>query len=434
LIRSIGLYLARSIVEAAFLLGVGASTAGCSEDAGGCAGQQPCDITDARCQQAIFAATACERGQPGAHVPEVRTIGLDQYEEELADAQSEPSANELTWEAAYHLLGFLDDDETITGARTRTAADNVAAYYETETKQVTVIDRENADPERDFFILAHEFTHSLQDADVDLEAFRKKWVSSTDASIAMGSLIEGEAMLVANGVALRADGLSPRDADWPSYEEAMLDDGFQTVDDSLTPLFAAATSLLYPVGTKGLRRPWLDSGQAGIDAFYHHPRQSLLDWIRNTPLGETAVEGVECHPTTPPQGYVGVDHDSLGIVGAMALLVEGRMLAKPAYGESEGWLGDSVVTFAPSDPADTGRAVAWCTRWDSSSSAATFEAAARRVRRDATVVLSGKEVTIRNASSATVLPTWEDTMCGTEKDLPTAGQDATDDLMGLRSR
>jgi len=74
---------------------------------------------------------------------------LDQYEKELTQDETQPTANDLTWATAFELLEMLPDGQTLDGVETATAADNVAACYDPRTKGVTVIDRGSSDQEED---------------------------------------------------------------------------------------------------------------------------------------------------------------------------------------------------------------------------------------------------------------------------------------------
>ena len=406
----------------------------CSSDPGDGCVASACDITDGQCQKAIFAATACAREQNGTAMPKVRTISVDEYRKELTDGQNAPTANDQTWTTALQLLGFLPAGKSIGDASTDTSASDVAAFYDTDTKSVTVIDRGASDQQQDLFILSHEFVHSLQDAKTGLDAFEQKWAHSTDSDIAVHALVEGEAVVLSSGVLSRSVGRDPHDTNWPALESSFFDSIFASIDSAGAPFLTAVESLPYPVGSSGLLKPWLDSGQPGIDAFYAHPRQSLVDWTGDVTLGSTSVEPIGCYPTAAPPDYGGVDHDTFGIAGAMIVFMGSGGNARSAYDASSGWRNDSVVTFAPGDAADAGRAVAWRTHWDSPASAAMFQAAAQRALPAAVTAVDDADVTVRVASTPEVLMQWDGTACGAESDLPVAPPSATDTMTSVIGR
>jgi hypothetical protein len=402
---------------------------GCGGDTGPGCTATACNITDAHCQKSIFAATACEREQSGASEPKVRVLTLDQFRQELDADPSEPTASERGWGTVFQLLRLLPAGQSIDQAATNTAADNIAAYYSTSTKGVTVIDRGSSDEQEDLFTLSHEFVHSLQDEEVGLAAFQKKWTHSTESSIAVKALIEGEAVLVSAGVLTRSLGRERSGTDWPRFESALFTSIFGSLDKSAAPFFAAVENLPYPIGSDGLVEPWLSRGQPGIEDFYSRPYLSLIDWVDDVPRPQTEVEPLTCYPTSAPAGYVGEDHDTFGIAGVLSMFMRAGLDAESSYGASRGWRSDSVVTFRPSDTTDDHRAVAWRTHWATPDDALAFRGAVSGVPA-LRIVLEEQNVTLFAASDTQILAQWDTTPCGVESDLPTS----TSDTMTMMSK
>jgi hypothetical protein len=390
-----------------------------------------CDITRPVCQQRIFSATACEREQAGAPIPKIRVITRDVYRRELEEAQTEPTANDRTWNAALQLLGMLGPEQTLDEAAIETAVAEVGAFYEPDSKRVTIIEP-TASAEGDLFLLSHEFVHSLQDAEVDYASFWRQWAHSTDSGVAISTLIEGEAMVLAGGVLERSRGQDGTEADWSGWRSSLFEATFSDIDKATSPYLTTRESLPYPLGLTGLTQPWSKEGQSAIDAFYDRPHQSLVDWVLDTHLGSTAVESIACYPTVPPEGYAVAGYDTVGISGVMAVFLGAGALASDAFSQSREWRNDLMVTFAPVDPADTGRAVAWRTRWKTSPQAQSFEDAARKVLPAADVVRDTTDVTVRSASVPNVLARWDMTACGTVNNLPTTTSQADSMMSKVR--
>lgn len=124
----------------------------------------------------------------------VRAYLADVIERELTPEL----VNEAVW--FYRAFGFVDGDFDLVSVYAELLGDQVAGYYDTETKEmntVRITPGELGDelPPVERIIYAHEFTHALQDQYFDLETFLDDDLE-TDASLAAISLVEGDAMLV----------------------------------------------------------------------------------------------------------------------------------------------------------------------------------------------------------------------------------------------
>jgi hypothetical protein len=385
-----------------------------------------CDITTEGCQQTLFAATACMRHQSGVSMPPVRSISLAQFSKESGASSAGSDAASAHWTDAFQLLGLLPAGVTAGTAASGTSVDNIVAYYDPKKKNVTVIERpDTTDPRERTLELSHEFVHALQDAEVDLQGFEKKWVSSTDSFVANRALPEGEATVLSAAVLAKASGRSPKQVAWSTLGTSLLDSVLSTVQSSGTPFFTATLTLPYPLGTAYLAPEWLGLGQPAIDAMYESPLLSVVDWVDEVPAGgKSTVEPLDCHPTTAPAGFGGFDHDTLGVAGALGLLVSLGHEAKVAWGEATSeWRGDSVVVFTSDAGSEV--AVAWRTRWATAASATRFADAfgGSAPSGSLRVTTADREVQVLGMSDATALETWSTSMqCGTAGELPSGTQ------------
>jgi hypothetical protein len=121
-------------------------------------------------------------------VPPLRQLTREQFS---ADAQKE--ANEEADDEAqrqhdtYGRLGFYPKDFDLKGSGAA-RSDFFVAYYDAETKSVTVVGTP------DHSVLVHELVHALQDQHFDLKHVHGEQVSS-DEALARDALIEGDARL-----------------------------------------------------------------------------------------------------------------------------------------------------------------------------------------------------------------------------------------------
>lgn len=401
---------------------------GCSspdEEAGGCPTvPATCPITSLDCQDVIFRAAACERGQEGATPPPVRTITAAQFAGEMMAATTAPSDAELVWTKAFQMLGMLPANATLREAASASAQDNVVAYYDPESQQVTVIDRDDpADPVGDIIVLAHEFTHALQDQDLGLLEYMASRVTSLDADVAIKSLIEGEATVLAVAVAARSQGRTPADVAWATASMSMWNSFYQRVGESTAPVITTAGLLPYSLGTDYIAPRWLSGGQEVIDEIYVNPPPSVLDWVRQVDPGDSLAVPLRCYPTTPPAGFTTFDKDTLGMSGMTAARIIARDEPLVAWLGSDGWRGDSLVVSKSDTSADV--AVAWSVRWVSRNS---DEGEAQRILDHHSVMgttfqtsLDYGEATLLVAPPMVDVAAWAAAMqCGTINDLPTS--------------
>ncbi|HEY3493221.1 MAG TPA: hypothetical protein VGK73_00990 [Polyangiaceae bacterium] len=385
-----------------------------------------CDIKLADCQNEIFAATAEMREQSGATMPPVRTISVAEFRAWLEEEVAGEGMESDPWNAPLTVLGLLPEGSTIATEQVEAAVAGVAAYYQTETKAVTIIDRGPNDPIDDVFVLAHEFAHALQDASLDLEAFGETWEDSLDSSVAVSSLIEGEATVLGFGVVGKALDATPDRLNWTGLKANLRRAVFDEIEASPAPLFTAVQSLPYPLGTAQLAPLWVGTGQSAVDALYAAPPLSVLDWAEDTNVtSRSRHQALDCEPTRGPAGFAGTHHDSFGPIGALAALIGVGVDVDRAWLQAIGVRGDRVVLFH--DEADSGRfAVAWRIRFESEQAAAAFELGiAPALAEDASSAVDGSEVLLFGSSDPAALSSWtEVSECGTTAELPAASPES----------
>lgn len=413
----------RASRRSSVVLACSALLTACSDDDRPGAQESPiCDIRFAGCQRAVFASTASLRGQRGEALPRVRTRTLAEVEAEFrGGGELEFDAEFSAWWHAQALLRLAPPAQDPGEVSLQNFLDNVAAYYESRNKQITIIDRGTAsDAEQGSFVLSHEFVHALQDRDPGLGALGERWVTSTDSSAAIGALVEGEATLLANVVLAQARGYGAQDVNWDWYGGDNMASLLTVLDASAAPLLTAAQLLVYPVGTAYLAHRYIAEGQSVISRLYSQPPLSFVEWTSGA-WGQpsSGPRPLECFPTTAPAGYRGLDHDVLGQVGVFAAQT-GLGDATSAWERSKTTRGDSMVLFVQDEELNetTPVALAWRIAFDSVSDAQSFRSAMADVNSPVRIELAGeREVLIRAATYPSILDSWT-LGCGRADELP----------------
>jgi hypothetical protein len=154
--------------------------------------------------------------------------------------------------------------------------DQIAGYYDPDTKQLTVSKSAGDDPQWAEMVLAHELDHGLQDQAFDLHAFENVPDSEGDAALARHAVVEGD------GIALMLEVLLARQhvpAPWadPRIADQLVDAMSAPTGDSLdkAPL-AVREVMLFPyrdgfafVAALRRHKPW-----SAVDAVFKRPPRS----------------------------------------------------------------------------------------------------------------------------------------------------------------
>jgi hypothetical protein len=340
--------------------------------------ESSCDIAKASCQRAILALTACVRGERTPALPKLRTITPDKFRAELMAEVAHTDASMTTpWDPALAALHLLPSDVGVAQAAIDTEVQLTAAYYDDQTKQVSIIEPQaGGDAVDAMYVLSHEFTHYLQDRDTNLGELRKRYVHDTDSGAAFRSLIEGEAMVNSTRALARMLGRKPTDLDWTQFFNMVQSDTLQQVQGSDAPLLAADIGLPYSVGGIYIADVWNGYGRVQVDRLFADPPVSMVDWIAGYGVGKrnpSLVEPLDCAPPAAPKGYEVYGLDSLGAVGALALL---SAVDPQAFRQVRSLRGDSIAVYSPRDGAAAGAAtlVAWRLRFSDTRALEAFQA------------------------------------------------------------
>lgn len=329
--------------------------------------------------------------EPLAEVP-FRIIGQEQFERELRGeflAENPPERIEAE-EQAFVRLGLLEPDADLEELVLSLYGSQVAAFYSPQTAAFTVIARAGFEfgPD-DEVVVAHEYTHALQDQHFDLEATQVTDPGEGDRALASLALIEGDASTLM--------------LDWAqanlTFEELL-----ELLSSSLNPTDQALLASMPPVLRRQLEFPYVDGlsfamslragGWDAVDAAYADRPVSTEQILH--PEKYDSGEAPLVVDVSDPSAALGAgwSESYRQVVGELitgVFVADGAEAPSPVPGlpvplpnaeAAAGWGGDRLVSL---DGPNGAWAVVWDTRWDSAADAAEFEAAAD----DAMADLSG---------------------------------------------
>jgi hypothetical protein len=295
-------------------------------------------------------------------------------------------------------FGLLDRDFDLKPFMLSLLKEQIAAYYDSKTKTVNMLDWVNIDDQKP--VLAHELTHALQDQHVNLE----KWSDQTPEDVstnykddvehlsrdemdtAREAVAEGQATAVMMDSVLKPMGKSliknPEVVD-------VIKDKMDSSSSSDSPVMARAPlllseSLLFPYreGLSFEQDIWMDKGQAAAFAgALDNPPNSTWEIInpREFEKSHAAIVPLmpDIHPLVDPV-YKAYD---IGQVGELDLhiltqLFGGEAASRdltPAWDGGIYWAGQRRSATTPAQQADTKSiSLFYLSEWKSDASAAAF--------------------------------------------------------------
>jgi hypothetical protein len=237
-------------------------------------------------------------------------------------------------------------------------------------------------------VVAHEFTHALQDQHWDLEGTRITDLSRSDEIIAQQSLTEGDATSSMFDWALRAF------QDRPGDLLEIAGSAFTRQDERLL-------RRMPPILRRQLESPYLD-GFAFVNALRGRGDWAAVDaaWERR-PVSTEQILHPDLYPDERPvpielpdvaaalgPGWTAPYQQTLGEMQMGVWVADGRQgqtllpglpAPLPRAEAVEGWGGDRLMSL---DGPDGTWAVVWQTSWDSGPDAREFREAAVAAMRD----------------------------------------------------
>lgn len=312
-----------------------------------------------------FAEAEHARGLPFLRKPAVVTRTRESVAEEFEQAITEEEVTR--YRTVWGRLGFVPTDFDLRASSKRNTA-RVGAYYEpTDGGRIT---RFGDDDEPAYMV--HELVHALQDQHFGLEALDGS-ATSTDESLAVRALVEGDARAAETRYRLESFGLNPlveAPALITSAEAKQESEQFLSFDG--VPAFLSAyASFCYSWGSIvvakaiGLHDPVPRWDTAAADALFRGGAPRSSEAVVRTSLGleiDPIVEvGLTRLPGTLAETYEMREVDRLGAWLAWILL---REAGNPRFEIATDWDGDQLVVIGPKDRAQPPLAVVWTSAWE----------------------------------------------------------------------
>ncbi|MEO8626162.1 MAG: hypothetical protein ABI452_05620 [Candidatus Limnocylindrales bacterium] len=316
--------------------------------------------------------------QPTRDVP-YEFITREQFQAnltELNDADT-PAAVRAAEARLYKRLGLLPADADMEALLNQLYGAQVLAYYNPEDGKFYIIKRDQPFNATDKIVVAHEYTHALQDQHFDLKDNTISDNSQGDAQLAQIAVIEGDATLTSqlwatdnldlgDMIQLLVDGFSElnqsslegiplvltRQLEFPytegfTFATALHDrGGFDAVNSAITTPPASTEQILHPdkyfahEGAVEISMPDISSSLgAGWSLAYQQT------------MGELLIQILAAGGEAPP-GYI-----------------PGLPATWPHADVAAGWAGDRLNMYEKSDGSWL---IAWQTHWDTQADAITF--------------------------------------------------------------
>ena len=284
------------------------------------------------------------------------------------------------------LIGLYPPGVNLKAANINLLESQVIAFYDFKKKTMVVVsgalEREfpGQPPELqtklDYMILAHEFTHALQDQNFDFGARDEKLKSNGDRALALHSVAEGDATIA--GYAYMLGGMNPAILTTLIGNLKSFSQTFTGAAASVPRGVAEPLIFQYTDGVKFVAEAYQRGGWKAVDKLYSDPPQSTQQIIDPSLYFD--------HPTLPDTvtvagyqsrlaGWHKSDEDTLGELGLRIILENTRGTASPDLALASGWAGDRIVMLRKGDVVS----VIWLLALRDADSAVHFAAVYRKV-------------------------------------------------------
>lgn len=288
-------------------------------------------------------------------------------------------------ERAYRVFGLLPRDLEMKSWASEFMTDQIAGYYDTETKRYYTIARAGGDDDgnRDLpqpFLLAHELTHALEDQHFDLGAMDEALAHDDDRNLAFHAVCEGSAMDSGADAALDAGGFPGSCASpvlrtgisWLDHVdladvgdvEIDVDGGSGSKDLQDAP--AIVRSELYFPYVKGwmfMNRLRAEYGYEAVNEAFRAPPESSEQILHPERYVDRLDRPQLVELPAAPNGFREIHQQTLGLLRTRVLLAREGDLS-----DIDGWDGDRYVLWE----TPTGDAIGWFSVWDSEREANRF--------------------------------------------------------------
>jgi hypothetical protein len=343
-----------------------------------------CDILAADCEKNLFGLMACLRGEDtaGLNPPPVQLLS---EADAAAVLQGQPDAPAQDLDPDFlpsvrglELLGLLAPGLITSQADVvDVSLEQVLAFYLPETRSIVIIDRgtplDSLDADE---VLGHEFVHALQDTRHHLLDFGTDPALDSDQSLALTSVVEGDAVLYQLLLSIAHRGLSLDAVDYPTVFSSLTSSGDQASLDAGSPMITASDIFPYTYGARYAGERWLSEGRQRPDSLFDDPPGSTLEVLWGDAPGAVPSPHELDAPSAPLDGYRLVTDDAAGawVTFCRALEAANDLRLAPALVQrSERWRGDHFWVYQSQDDAAQ-VAVVWLIDWADADTSRQFAA------------------------------------------------------------
>jgi hypothetical protein len=284
------------------------------------------------------------------------------------------------------LIGLYPPGINLKAANMDLLQSQVIAFYDFKKKTMVIVsgalEREfpGQPPELqsklDNMILAHEFTHALQDQNFDFGAKDEALKNNGDRALALHSVAEGDATIAGYACMLgRMDSaiLATLIGNLKSFSQTFTGAAAGVPRGVAEPLI-----FQYTDGVRFVAEAYRRGGWKAVDRLYTDPPQStqqIIDpslYFDHPALPDTVtVAGYQSHMT----GWHRSDEDTLGELGLRIILENTRGTSSPDVALAARWAGDRIVMLRKGETVS----VIWLLAFREAESAARFAALYRKV-------------------------------------------------------
>lgn len=306
---------------------------------------------------------------------DVPTVYMD--EEELAEYlpaqlfRGRSAADVAGYGRLVKALGLVEPTADVAAIYLDVVSEQAAAFYDEVKKCIVLPEGQPLPGYAMDLVLAHEFTHALQDQNFGLEGLGLTDTANGDRALAALCLVEGDATLAmahfmgANMSLTAVAGLIGMGLEDDAYLSA--------------PQFIRRAMLFpYTEGVGFVSALYAEGGWTRVDQAFAdlpasteqvlHPARYM--WERDEPT-HVALPDISAHLPAVQVLF----EDTFGEAGVLVVLESG-VEAKEAALAAAGWDGDRIAALGRGDET----AVVWSTAWDSATDAEEFASAAERMQ------------------------------------------------------
>lgn len=270
--------------------------------------------------------------------------------------------------------GVLPEGTDLTTLAASFMAISAGAAYSPLDKQVLIVDKFKDDS-----LLAHEFTHALQDQHFDLMKLLVVHPYDFDRAEAAFAVIEGDAMNVQRRLE-QGDAYARLSLDEITRQETNRFDAYRkAVGDLFPPLLTETFIFRYRDGARFVEAVRRSRGERGIDELFRRPPASSEQILHPEKYQNNEMPRVVSLDEAGfvDAGWKNVTSTPLGEIGVRGLLMAGTS-KEGATRAASGWGGDRAYLF---ERAGGTPLFVWKTVWDTPEDAEEFFATYNTLRR-----------------------------------------------------